>query len=98
MDVGRYVDQAIEARRASDHASERMQVERLPIFGMTKESLLAMRYRLSDGQACSHHPRRCSHTLSMLFVPGVFAFANDNLCRPGAYRSACRVRRSVAEL
>ena len=50
IDVADYVDKAVEARRGAELAGVTPQVEQLPIFGITKESLLALRYRLSDGQ------------------------------------------------
>ena len=48
IDVGTYIRDAIAVRRNS--ATQTMSVEQLPIFGITKEALLAIRYRLRDGQ------------------------------------------------
>ena len=50
IDIADYVVRAIEARRGAEQAGVVPQVEQLPIFGITKESLLALRYRLSDSQ------------------------------------------------
>ena len=43
-----YVEKAIEARCGSEQAGKAPQVEQLPIFGITKESSLAIRYKLND--------------------------------------------------
>lgn len=49
MDVAQYIDAALDARLGAERAGVTPQVEQLPIFGITKESLLALRYRLEDG-------------------------------------------------
>ena len=53
VDIASYVENAINTRRGSEQAGLRPQVEQLPIFGITKESLLALRYRLEDDQVAS---------------------------------------------
>ncbi|KAK4549389.1 hypothetical protein LTR36_006386 [Oleoguttula mirabilis] len=50
VDVANFIEAAIEARRGAERAGVTPQIEQLPIFGITKESLLALRYRLEDGQ------------------------------------------------
>lgn len=58
LNVGQYIDRAVDARRKSAEAGVTVKVEQLPIFGITKENLLAIRYRLESGEV-SH---RFSHT------------------------------------
>lgn len=48
--MARFVDAAIDARHGAERAGVTPQIEQLPIFGITKESLLALRYRLENGQ------------------------------------------------
>lgn len=50
MDVAAFVDASIDVRRRSLHTTSASSVEQLPIFGITREALLALRYRLPDGQ------------------------------------------------
>lgn len=58
MDIAKFVDAAVDARRGAEQVGVTPQIEQLPIFGITKESLLAIRYRLGDGQVgdISSHP------------------------------------------
>lgn len=44
------IDSAIAARQGSQQAGIQPQVEQLPIFGISKDVLLALRYRVPDGQ------------------------------------------------
>ncbi|KAK1053682.1 hypothetical protein LTR74_016188 [Friedmanniomyces endolithicus] len=50
IDVASYVDASRAARRGAEQHGVTPQLEQLPIFGMTKEALLALRYRPADGQ------------------------------------------------
>ncbi|KAK1063331.1 hypothetical protein LTR33_012311 [Friedmanniomyces endolithicus] len=50
IDVARYIDASRDARRGAEQHGVTPQLEQLPIFGMTKEALLALRYRPADGQ------------------------------------------------
>lgn len=45
IDITQLVDQAIDARRGAEQHGVTPQVEQLPIFGITKDALLALRYR-----------------------------------------------------
>ncbi|KAF7191202.1 hypothetical protein HII31_07225 [Pseudocercospora fuligena] len=62
VDIGSYIDAALEVRRQEGNS---VALERLPIFGITKESLFAIRYtvngeprrvqlRLQDVEQCKH--------------------------------------------
>ncbi|KAK5127694.1 hypothetical protein LTR08_004339 [Meristemomyces frigidus] len=51
VDLAHYIDLSIDARRGAEQVGVTPQIEQLPIFGITKEALLALRYRLDDGQA-----------------------------------------------
>ncbi|KAF2858659.1 hypothetical protein K470DRAFT_272240 [Piedraia hortae CBS 480.64] len=51
IDVAQYVDAAREARHGAEKAGVVPSTEQLPIFGITKHSLLAIRYKLQNGQA-----------------------------------------------
>ncbi|KAH9827781.1 hypothetical protein Tdes44962_MAKER02714 [Teratosphaeria destructans] len=51
VDIGRCIDDADDAQRRAQEARIAIKIEQLPIFGITKDSLLAVRYRLVDGQA-----------------------------------------------
>ncbi|OQN98433.1 hypothetical protein B0A48_15703 [Cryoendolithus antarcticus] len=51
IEIGALVDRAMQARRGSQQAGVTAQIEQLPIFGIAKDALLALRYRLADGQA-----------------------------------------------
>ena len=53
VDIASYVDHAIETRRQSQQAGSTLHIEQLSIFGIFKEPLMALRYRLSDGKVCS---------------------------------------------
>lgn len=44
------IDNAMETRRLLQQAGSTPHIEQLPIFGICKDMLLAIRYRLSDGQ------------------------------------------------
>ena len=46
------MDSAIDTRRRLEQATTTPQVSHLPIFGVTKGILLALRCRLEDGQVC----------------------------------------------
>ncbi len=48
VDIGRLVDEAIAIRHHVLQAC--IPIEQLPIFGMTKDMLLAVRYRQHEGQ------------------------------------------------
>ncbi|KAK4506601.1 hypothetical protein PRZ48_000333 [Zasmidium cellare] len=49
IDIGTYVDTALNARRAAEQRGlTDVPTDHLPIFGMTKEAALALRYRLFD--------------------------------------------------
>lgn len=50
MQISTHVDRAIALRSNSDQAGHLLQADHLPIFGIAKEALLAIRYRLEDGQ------------------------------------------------
>lgn len=50
VDIASYIDNATETRRRAEQAGVAVQIEQLPIFGITKESILAIRYRLDDGK------------------------------------------------
>lgn len=50
MHISLLIDSAIAARHGSQQAGIAPQVEQLPIFGITKDVLLALRYRVADGQ------------------------------------------------
>lgn len=50
INIADLVDRAISARQGSQQAGITPQIEQLPIFGITKDALLAFRYRLDDGQ------------------------------------------------
>ncbi|KAK0313765.1 hypothetical protein LTR01_002022 [Friedmanniomyces endolithicus] len=50
IDIAQYVDASRDARRGAEQHGVTPQLEQLPIFGMTKEALLALRYRPADGQ------------------------------------------------
>ncbi|OQO03908.1 hypothetical protein B0A48_10550 [Cryoendolithus antarcticus] len=51
IEIGALVDRAMQARHGSQQAGVTAQIEQLPIFGIAKDALLALRYRLADGQA-----------------------------------------------
>lgn len=50
LDVGTYIDKAVEARRSAQSTGMTIYMEQLPIFGITKDTVLAVRYTLSDGK------------------------------------------------
>ena len=50
LNISDYIDMAKETRRGAEHAGIHPQIEQLPIFGLTKDALFALRYRLDDGQ------------------------------------------------
>ena len=54
IDVARYIDASRDARRGAEQHGVTPQLDQLPIFGMTKEALLALRYRPADGQVSRH--------------------------------------------
>ena len=45
LNVAQHIDSAKEARRGSEAHGIRLETEQLPIFGITKDALLALRYR-----------------------------------------------------
>ncbi|KAL9534695.1 hypothetical protein SMMN14_01201 [Sphaerulina musiva] len=51
IDIARYVEMANDVRSSARQRGATIQTEHLPIFGITKEALLALRYRLQDGRA-----------------------------------------------
>ncbi|KAK0326505.1 hypothetical protein LTR82_002347 [Friedmanniomyces endolithicus] len=59
IDVASYVDASRAARRGAEQHGVTPQLEQLPIFGMTKEALLALRYRPADGQTPATPSREC---------------------------------------
>ena len=74
IDVAQYVDAAIDARRGAEVAGVIPQVDQLPIFGITKNALLAIRYRLEGGLVRSV-PVNGDHTESNTHVsPAAFSF------------------------
>ncbi|KAK3707761.1 hypothetical protein LTR37_011938 [Vermiconidia calcicola] len=89
LDVARYVDKAVEARRRSEQAGITPQVEQLPIFGITKDSLIALRYRLEDGKARRLQLRmrnttECHQVVSALERRGMeFQVQRPGTARPG---------------
>lgn len=49
IDIGTNVDYALSARRAAaQRGLDGVRIEQLPIYGMTKDAALALRYRLFD--------------------------------------------------
>ncbi|EMC99590.1 hypothetical protein BAUCODRAFT_144989 [Baudoinia panamericana UAMH 10762] len=51
VEISAYINAASDARRGAQQHGVTPQVDQLPIFGITKESLLALRYKLNDGIA-----------------------------------------------
>ncbi|KAK4580119.1 hypothetical protein LTR86_000322 [Recurvomyces mirabilis] len=45
LSVAQYIDAARQARRGAESHGVRLETEQLPIFGITKDALLALRYR-----------------------------------------------------
>ncbi|KAK3678508.1 hypothetical protein LTR78_001805 [Recurvomyces mirabilis] len=45
LNVAQYIDAAQQARRGAESHGVRLETEQLPIFGITKDALLALRYR-----------------------------------------------------
>ena len=60
VDIASYVDKAIVTRRRAEQAGIQLLEPQLPIFGITKEASLAIRYQLSDGQVSN---------IALLFLP-----------------------------
>ncbi|KAK3714077.1 hypothetical protein LTR37_008106 [Vermiconidia calcicola] len=85
----RYIDKAVEARRRSEQAGITPQVEQLPIFGITKDSLIALRYRLEDGKARRlqlrmRNPTECQQVVNVLERRGMeFQVQRPGTARPG---------------
>ncbi|KAI7313291.1 hypothetical protein KC315_g11721 [Hortaea werneckii] len=51
VDVASLVDEALAARRGAERVGVMPAVEQLPIFGITREALLALRYKSRSGEA-----------------------------------------------
>ena len=49
LDVATYISRASKTRQDIEHAGGTLHIELLPIFGLTRQALLAIRYRLKDG-------------------------------------------------
>ncbi|EME50114.1 hypothetical protein DOTSEDRAFT_20500 [Dothistroma septosporum NZE10] len=50
VDIDQYIERAVRTRVAIEREGTSANIEQLPIFGITKDNLLALRYRLKDGQ------------------------------------------------
>jgi hypothetical protein len=74
LDIGRYIDSAAQTRQRFRQASVNASVDQLPIFGLTKGPLLALRYRQSDGQVCTSMSGRSSSTDLLYPRPVVCSF------------------------
>jgi hypothetical protein len=74
LDIGRYIDSAVHTRQRFRQTSVNASVEQLPIFGLTKGPLLALRYRQSDGQVCTRLCGRMNSTDRFDPRPGVCNF------------------------
>ncbi|RMY56694.1 hypothetical protein D0863_12888 [Hortaea werneckii] len=51
VDIAGLVDEALAARRGAERVGVMPAVEQLPIFGITREALLALRYKSRSGEA-----------------------------------------------
>ncbi|EME89272.1 uncharacterized protein MYCFIDRAFT_170756 [Pseudocercospora fijiensis CIRAD86] len=51
VDIGSYIDAALEMRQQDRQDGDSLALEQLPIFGITKESLFAIRYTV-NGEVC----------------------------------------------
>ncbi|GAB7329269.1 hypothetical protein MBLNU13_g01076t1 [Cladosporium sp. NU13] len=93
VDVAEYVDRALEARYGSQQAGITPQIEQLPIFGIHKEVFLALRYRLTDGQARRvqfrlQSAQECSQMVGILERRGMeFQQQRPGTGRPASARS-----------
>ncbi|KAK6442782.1 hypothetical protein LTR95_000985 [Oleoguttula sp. CCFEE 5521] len=93
IDIGALVDRAMQARHGSQQAGVTAQIEQLPIFGIAKDALLALRYRLPDGQARRLQFRlpgaeQCSQIVKVFRDRGMeFQEQRPRTARPGTARS-----------
>lgn len=63
IDIGTYVDHALSARRAAEFRGlDSIRTDQLPIFCITKDAALALRYRLFDTGVVRH----CATALASL--------------------------------
>ncbi|KAM0723437.1 hypothetical protein Q7P37_000423 [Cladosporium fusiforme] len=69
--AGELIDKALETRHALQKAGTAPQIEQLPIFGICKDMLLALRYRLPDGQVARRVQFRLQTTQDCSRIVGV---------------------------
>nr|OQO27801.1 hypothetical protein B0A51_04614 [Rachicladosporium sp. CCFEE 5018] len=92
IEIGSLVDRALQARHGSQQAGVTAQIEQLPIFGIAKDALLALRYRLPDGQARRLQFRlpsaeQCSQIVKVFRDRGMeFQEQRPRTARPGTAR------------
>lgn len=65
IDIGAFVESGIDARRSAAQHGVTLSVDQLPVFGITKDALLALRYRPSDGQV---RLRCCTSDASLVLI------------------------------
>ncbi|KAF2772377.1 hypothetical protein EJ03DRAFT_372124 [Teratosphaeria nubilosa] len=91
--IGRYIDDADDTRRRAQEARMTVKIEELPIFGITRDNLLAVRYRLADGQSRRLQLRledsaKCRHIVSVFERRGMqFQETRPHTARPGTATS-----------